>query len=297
MNGNTEAPEGCLILTGAPMAIGSKVEVRNIPLNKIKLGRNSRLSVSKEELAGLMQSIKEQGLLQPIGVVKSGTGFEIAYGNRRFMATSKLGLSHIPAIVHESKKRSDIDLKNLTENIQRRNISLQEAGRYIELLRGEELTVAEIAVRLGVSHGYIDSCVKAFKEVPKEFRDDLEVRVTNQKKAPGKIAIGTARKILSAAKTFRLDSDEVKKLFHAAKSNEKFEETAVNRYASALKHGKKDFVGTVKPLRSITPSFLVTAEHADELTEKFVTNGPFKSLTGLMRAILRGEKSVKIDVL
>jgi ParB-like chromosome segregation protein Spo0J len=48
------------------MAAGTKVEIRNIPLNKIKLGRNSRLSVSKEELAGLMQSIKEQGLFRAI---------------------------------------------------------------------------------------------------------------------------------------------------------------------------------------------------------------------------------------
>ena len=244
-----------------------------------------------------MQSIKEQGLLQPIGVVKSGSGFEIAYGNRRFMATSKLGLSHIPAIVHEAKKRSDVDLKNLTENIQRRNISLQEAGRYIGLLRGEGLTVAEISVRLGVSSGYVDSCVKAYNEVPKEFRDDLEVKVTNKKMTPGKIAMKTARKILTASKSYRLSEAETKKLFAAAKSNEKFEESAVPRYAAALKHGKTNFIDSVKPLYNLQPHFLITTEHADELKAKYVDDGPFSSLTQLLRAVLRGEKSVKIDIL
>ena len=63
--------DGTLVLKGAPMAKDSEVAITNLSLNKIKLARNSRMSVTDEEIAGLMQSIKEVGLLQPIGVEKS----------------------------------------------------------------------------------------------------------------------------------------------------------------------------------------------------------------------------------
>lgn len=54
------------------------MQVKELPVNKIKLGRNSRLDIKNEELSGLMQSIESEGLLQPIGVVKRGRGYEVA---------------------------------------------------------------------------------------------------------------------------------------------------------------------------------------------------------------------------
>jgi len=63
--------------------------VEEIPVKKIKLGSNSRLDIEKEELDGLMTSIQEVGLLQPIGVRPAGAKFEVTYGNRRFLACRK----------------------------------------------------------------------------------------------------------------------------------------------------------------------------------------------------------------
>ncbi len=130
-----------LTIKGEGMARGQKVEIKELPMNKIKIGRNSRMSVSKEDLSGLMQSINSTGLLEPIGVIKAKTGdsYQIAYGNRRFMAFSKLGLHSIPAVIHEYKNENDVDVKNLAENVQRRNISLAEIGRYASILEGEGL--------------------------------------------------------------------------------------------------------------------------------------------------------------
>jgi ParB/RepB/Spo0J family partition protein len=194
-----------LPLEGVGMAKGDAGGIQVIPLNKIKLAKNSRMSVSSEELDGLMLSIKSVGLLQPIGVVKAGSGYEVCYGNRRFLACSKLGLSKITAVVHTNKREFDRDIKNLTENIQRRNLSLAECGRYIEILSKEGLSSRECAARLGVSISYVKGCQTAYARVPKEFRDDLEIKVSSEKLAPGKISIKTAQKraINLWSKTFR----------------------------------------------------------------------------------------------
>lgn len=288
------------VITGEPMAKNSQVEVQNLPLNKIKLGRNSRISVSTEELDGLMQSIKETGLLQPIGVVRSGAGFEICYGNRRFLACSKLGLHRIPAIIHEKKREHDLDLKNLTENIQRRNISLSEVGRFLDLLKKDGLSNAEAAVRLGVSKNYVASCAVAYNEVPKEFRDDLEVQVgkhNDRKRVPGKISVKIANEITSICKRLNLDQSQKRALFGAAKNEERFTFENISKYAVALKRGKEDFLDSVEPVKRISVNFFITEKHKHELEKKFVDEGPFNSVTALCLAILRGEKSIKVDVI
>lgn len=288
-------------IEGAPMAKGSTVTIQKMQLNKIKLNKNSRLNIDPEELDGLMQSIKETGLLQPIGVIKNGAGYEICYGNRRFLACSKLGMATIPVIVHEKKKDSDADIKNLTENIQRRNISLAETGRYIELLQKQGLSSREAAVRLGVTTNYVDSCLTAFRSIPSEFRDDIEIRVVKDgrtketKTAPGKISISTAQKIVSAQKSGYLDRAQTRELLRAAKSEERFSASKVDQYINAMASKRKDWLSAVERLKVVRLSFLVSKEHYESLEKKFVENGPFKSVNELLYAVLKGEKSVKIE--
>lgn len=259
------------------------------------------MSVSPEALDGLMMSIKETGLLQPIGVVPSGKGdsYEIAYGNRRFLAFSRLGYTSIPAIVHEKKSESDVDMKNLTENIQRRNLTLSEAGRYIELLQAQGLSQAEVAVRLGVSKGYIDACLRSFKDVPVEFRGDLEVQHGHgtSKVTPGKISISAARSIINAEKSYNLKPQQIKTLFTAAKTDERFTTENVLKYAAAIKKGVKDPIGSVQPVKQIRVNFLITERHYDEMFRKYINEGPFQSMSGLCKAILKGEKNQKINVI
>lgn len=284
-----------LTVNGGPM--GKTVTIENLPIGKIKLQKNSRLNISDEELAGLMQSIKEVGLLQPIGVVKKASGFEICYGNRRWLACSKLGMKRVPAVVHTNKNEVEGDLQNLTENIQRRNISLAEAGRYMEILNGSGLSMAEIAVRLGVSKSYVESCLNAYRNVPQEFRNDLEVRAVNdRKRKPGKISITVANAIISAAKSYNLPSEQKAILFKAAKSDDKFAKENIPQYASALKQGKKDPIKSVNKLQPIRVQFFMEERHKEDLMKKYVYDGPFKSLNGLMVAILKGEKLVKVNI-
>jgi len=284
-----EDNEQTLTFTGAPMAAkGNEIQIKKMSLNKIKIGRNSRANIDKDELEGLMESIKSIGLLQPIGVVKNGTGYNIAYGNRRFLACSKLGMSHIPVIVHTPKKSSEIDIKNLAENVQRKNISLMEAGRYVVLLKAEGMTAGEIAVRLGTSKSYVDTAEKCYDEVPKEFRSAIADAAPGKKREPGKIAPATAMKILNASRSYRLTHSDEKKLFSEAKANPKFEPKLTNKYAMQLKSGSKD-LKNIKPMKHVRVHVMITQDDWDKLQVKYVDDGPFRSVTAVFKAAMKGE--------
>lgn len=292
------------VIEGAPMSKpGGKVSIVKLPLNKIKLNKNSRLNIDPEELDGLMKSIKEEGLLQPIGVVDNENGtFEVCYGNRRFLAVSKLGLHSIPAIVHKKKNESDVDIKNLTENIQRRNISLAEIGRYVKLLEGQGLSSREAAVRLGVSHEYVKSCIDAFNEVPEEFQSDLEIRVGKHQGsgktriAPGKISLKVARQIINAEKRGLVTKLTAKKLFKAAKSDNRFRADSVGRYVHAIATGKEDFLSAVEPLKIVTVRVAMAETEYDKVVDKMVTNGPYTSVSQYFIDLLTGVRSGRISV-
>lgn len=280
------------------MAINGSVEIKDVPLSKIKLAKNSRMNVTDDEIAGLMSSIKEVGLLQPIGVTKVGLGFEIVYGNRRFMAVSKLGMKKIPAVIHSNKLESENDLQNLTENLQRRNISLTEAGRYMAILQKQGLTQEEIAARLGVSRNYVKQCVIAFSDVPVRFRDDLEVKTTNDRQtSPGKISITAAAAIINAGKNYKLTAPQQELLFSEAKVNPAFDPKSVHKYAAAIKGGSKDPVNSVPKSKRLAINFWLDEDEHNRLYTKHVVKGEFNSLNAFILAVIKGEKSERIKVL
>lgn len=270
--------------------------VQEIPIKKITLARNSRMSISDGDLSELMSSIKSVGLLQPIGVIKKGSNYQVCYGNRRFLAMSRLGHTRIPAIIHEETDAYDGDLKNLTENIQRRNISLSEIGRYMKILNDEGLSTKEIAARLGMSPGFLKSCERAYHQVPKEYRDDLEVKSSNKKTTPGKINMKSAQAIISAHKTYNLGPEEKRTLFKAAKSDSRFTAENVNKYATAIKAGIEDPIGSVKPLKQFVVRFIMPEQEYDRLRAEFINDGPFRSISALFEAILTGKKAVKVNL-
>ena len=170
--------------------------MKNVRINNCKLSKNSRLNINLSELAGLMESIKNEGLLEPIGVVKVSKGYTVCYGNRRFLACSKLGMKTIAAVVYEDIDTTTMDMMNLAENVQRRQLTLNEVGRYVLLLEDQGLVLKEIAVRLGVPYSYVAAAKKCFQDVPKEYRDKIVTTVGVQAK-PGKMSISTLNRVES----------------------------------------------------------------------------------------------------
>lgn len=280
--------------------MGNQPDVIEIPMNKIRLGDNARLNIQNQELVDLMQSIKEHGIMQAPVVTASADKkgyYDLVAGRRRFLAASKLGWTRLKCGVVESKDTKDILFKNLTENIQRSNISLVEAGRYIEKLRteGDGMTSAEIAVRLGVTKNYVDTASRAYNEVPKEFQKSLVLMRGNEKPKPGQIPITTAKAIINAKKSYRLTAAQASRLFKAAKNDDNFDSQNVIKYAQAMKAGKKNFTKEVKKMKTVSVQLHFDQAEYDAAYQKHIVNGPFKSWNEVVAAKLQGQISGRIN--
>lgn len=270
-----------------------------IQMNKIKLGKNSRTKAS-EALEGLVQSISEIGLLQPIGLIKQGSGYEVICGNRRFLACSTLGWTKIPAVIHHDKTEAEIDIMNMAENIQRRNISPIEVGRYVKhLMEEQDMKTKDICAFLGVNRTFVSSCLTAYQEVPKAHQADIVLGSQagkNRGAAEGKIPMDLTRAILTARRNYDLKGGDLDKLFTLAKQDKNINVASVKKYASAIKSGK-DPLKAVEQIHPIHMTFFISDSHRLELEGKHVNNGPFRTIKGLFEAILKGEKSVRVEIL
>lgn len=275
--------------------------IQMVSVKDLTLSRNSRLKLEKEDLSGLMQSIKEVGLLQPVGAIQSENGLSICYGNRRYLACSRLGLKEIPVVIHQSSSPADEDLKNLTENIQRQSISLVEAGRYIDLLEKSGLNKQEIATRLGVSAEYVRGTLSAYREVPSKFRNDIEVTLTKDgkfgKTKKGKISLKAAKSILNAKRTLGLTKKEQNLLFEQAKSNDKFSPIRTRNYAIRLKDGDMDPVNNDEKTKYIHINLLVSEKEYNRVARKYVASGRIRSVSEVVRNIVTGDLNEHLEII
>lgn len=123
----------------------------------------------KEALEELSESIKENGLLQPILVREYGEGrYQIIAGERRFRASKLAGLPEIPAIILD---RTDKDAAQiaLIENIQREDLNpIEEANAYRALAKEYDMTQEELSVKVGKSRSAIANAVRLL-DLPEEI--------------------------------------------------------------------------------------------------------------------------------
>ena len=146
-------------VTSSSQELGATYE--EIPIGEIAPNdKNPRQVFDQDELAELVHSIKEFGLLQPIVVRPAKDGYELIMGERRWRAAAKAGLKTIPAIVRAT---SDTNMLRdaLLENIHRVQLNpLEEAAAYQQLLEEFEVTQGELAERLGRSRPVITNTIR-----------------------------------------------------------------------------------------------------------------------------------------
>ena len=141
----------------------------------------------KEALKQLSESIKENGLLQPILVREYGDGrYQIIAGERRFRASKLAGLNEIPAIVLERDDKRAAQIA-LIENIQREDLNpLEEALAYRSLAEEYEMTQEELSQKVGKSRSAIANSVRLL-----DLPDEILTMV-----ASGELSAGHGRTLL-----------------------------------------------------------------------------------------------------
>jgi ParB family chromosome partitioning protein len=130
--------------------------------------RQPRRRFEPEATAGLAESIRQQGLLQPV-VVRSrpGGGYELIAGERRWRAARDAGIELLPALIREADDRDSL-LLALVENVAREQLSaVEEARAYAALLDEFGLSLAELGDRIGRSKSSVSNRLRLL-ELPDE---------------------------------------------------------------------------------------------------------------------------------
>jgi ParB/RepB/Spo0J family partition protein len=193
------------------------MKVQEIPIEKIRITENHRVNIDSTHLDELMQSIKQRGLIQPIGVSANGhNDYILRFGQRRLLACKKLGYKTISASIEDVAGEQNLLLENLTENMQRKDPSFAELGRIIDKL-AKELSVKEISVRLGIPAPKIKQIVDVYHALPEKFRKRIVFmeKGGGRKERKGCIPAQAAMKIVEMKKHHGLKDKEVDHVFNA----------------------------------------------------------------------------------
>lgn len=158
-------------------------------INMIRPNRfQPRRHFSEEDLADLAESIKSQGILQPLLVRKDETGFELITGERRLRAAKGAGLTQVPVIL---KRVSDDKLLEMAivENIQREDLNpIEEAEAYHRLITQLKLTQDQASLRVGKSRSAVANFLR-LRQLPEQIKADI---------TDGTLSMGHARALLGA---------------------------------------------------------------------------------------------------
>ncbi len=162
--------------------------IQEIPISAIRPNRQQpRHRFSEEKITELANSIKEQGILQPVIVKKSGDGYEMICGERRTKAAQHCGLDKIPAIIKDVAEDKLLEWA-LVENIQREDLNaIEEAQAYVRLIEERDLSHDEIAKKVGKDRSTIANTIRLLR-LPQEILEGL---------IDGRLQAGHARALLS----------------------------------------------------------------------------------------------------
>ena len=128
---------------------------------------NPRKTFDETSLAELAESIRQQGVLQPIGVRPiEENRYEVIFGERRYRASLMAGLETIPAVIHEVTDEVAEEMA-VTENLQRKDVTpIEEANAYQKLIESGRHDVKSLAVQFGKSEDYIRTRLKFTTLIP-----------------------------------------------------------------------------------------------------------------------------------
>jgi len=192
-----------------------------ISVNDIKTNPNQPRKIFKEkELEELSNSIRENGIIQPLIVRKADQGFELIAGERRLRAAIKAKFDFVPVIVKRVTDREKLIL-SIIENVQRADLNcIEEALAYYQLMDDFNLTQEELAKQIGKERSTVANFLRILK-LPRNVIDLIQKDF---------LSFGHA-KVLAALK----DQESVSRFANLAATNE----MSVRELEDLIKKGSK----------------------------------------------------------
>lgn len=167
--------------------IDARERVQRVPLGRIRpCPFQPRKTFTTEALSELADSIREQGIVQPLIVRERGEHFELIAGERRWRAAQLLNLPEVPVILREADDRAVLELA-LIENLQRENLNpIEEAQGYFQLINQFQLTQEDVATKVGKSRAVVANALRLLK-LPLTLQNYIR---------DGRLSVGHAKVVL-----------------------------------------------------------------------------------------------------
>ena len=178
---------GHAIVSALTPSLVMRDHVRHVAVTQIRpCALQPRKDFSAESLRELADSIKEQGIVQPLIVRAQGNNFELIAGERRWRAAQLAGLTEVPVLVREADDRAVLEMA-LIENLQRENLNaIEEALGYAQLVNQFQLTQELVATKVGRSRAVVANALRLLK-LPADLQSFIR---------EGRLSVGHAKVIL-----------------------------------------------------------------------------------------------------
>lgn len=156
--------------------------------------------ITPDSLTDLVESIREQGILEPIVVANTPAGYQIIAGERRWRASKILGLHKVPVVVMETTPQRMLEM-SIVENVQREDLNpIEKALAYKRLIDEFGLGTTEVAKRVGKSVPAVSNTIRLLS-LPDAIKDALVAGVITEGHVRPLLSLGDPRLMLDAFKT------------------------------------------------------------------------------------------------
>lgn len=183
------------LIPQAGSAQAAQAGVSKLPITAIKADtHNPRRQFDDAQLSELAESIRVQGILQPVLVRKEGAHYRLIAGERRWRASQLAGLTEIPAVVRDATPAQAFEMA-LVENLQRADLNpIEEAEGYKRLIDEHRLTQEQVSQRVGKDRSSVANAMRLLG-----LPNDVKRLV-----AEGVLAMGHARALLGVPRVSEL---------------------------------------------------------------------------------------------
>lgn len=246
--------------------------VKDVNITSIKEGENIRQIYKEDDLSSLMQTIKDNGLLQPIGLVElEKDKYKILWGNRRLSAFKKLGYKSIPSVIFANDREmteEEFIVINSIENLQHSPNNLFELGRICSILK-KSMSISEISTRLGITKNRVKFALDELNRLPIKWKNKVKQSNVSHEEKKGKIPITTAVKVTNLRNVKNEDKDKI--LNYAIKNDSNFKrvEAITSLVQTGLSVDKA--IKKAEKYRDLRVFLLIQSKQADEMMKEYKT--------------------------
>jgi ParB family chromosome partitioning protein len=182
-----------------------------VPVTAIRPNAHQpRRNFSEASIKELAASIREVGILQPLVIRSTETGFELIAGERRLRAAKEAGLDRIPVLIRQAVESESMEMA-LVENLQREDLNpLETASAYQALMDGFGLTKDQLAHRLGKSRAAVTNTLRLTR-LPKSIQEMVLAEKLSEGHARALLGLESEEHMLRVARRVQAEKLSVRK--------------------------------------------------------------------------------------